>query len=165
MTIQSLPLLHVIEPIPASDSALAALNLMLDLAINHLPVVDAHGHYLGMLTLGASPRDPYGYDLEIPNRVIRELQWEHLALMLQEQAQVHIDVSQLRAAIGAMAARCGGWEPATARLDGTSVVLSAATVPHPVAVRFAWSMLAEPNLMNAAGLPASAFRERVMMRD
>lgn len=51
MTIQSLPLLHVIEPIPASDSALAALNLMLDLAINHLPVVDAHGHYLGMLTL------------------------------------------------------------------------------------------------------------------
>ena len=34
MTIQSLPLLHVIEPIPASDSALAALNLMLDLAIN-----------------------------------------------------------------------------------------------------------------------------------
>lgn len=51
MTIQSLPLLHVIEPIPASEPALAALNLMLDLAINHLPVVDAHGRYLGMLTL------------------------------------------------------------------------------------------------------------------
>ena len=29
---------------------------------------------------------------------------------------------------------------------------------HPVAMRFAWSMLAEPNLMNAEGLPAGAFR-------
>ena len=67
-------------------------------------------YFLGMLTLGASPRDPYGYDLEIPNRVIRELQWEHLALMLEDQAQVHIDVSQLREAIGAMAIR-GEIEP------------------------------------------------------
>ena len=28
---------------------------------------------LGMLTLGTAPRDFLGYDLEIPNRVIREL--------------------------------------------------------------------------------------------
>ncbi len=67
-------------------------------------------YFLGMLTLGAEPRNPYGYDLEIPNRVIRELQWEHLALMLEEQAKVHIDVSQLREAIGAMAIR-GEIEP------------------------------------------------------
>jgi len=67
-------------------------------------------YFLGMLTLGAEPRNPYGYDLEIPNRVIRELQWEHLALMLKDQAQVHIDVSQLREAIGAMAIR-GEIEP------------------------------------------------------
>jgi hypothetical protein len=31
-------------------------------------------------------------------------------------------------------------------------------VPRPVAVRYAWSMLAEPNLRNAAGLPVGAFR-------
>ena len=37
-------------------------------------------------------------------------------------------------------------------------MLSAPEVKHPVAVRFAWSMLAEPNLMNSAGLPAGAFR-------
>ncbi len=60
-------------------------------------------YFLGMLTLGASPRSPYGYDLEIPNRVIRELQWEHLALMLEENAKVQMDVSALREAIGAMA--------------------------------------------------------------
>jgi Predicted AAA-ATPase/PD-(D/E)XK nuclease superfamily len=60
-------------------------------------------YFLGMLTLRASPRDVVGYDLEIPNRVIRELQWEHLALMLQEEAMVTINVDDLRVALGAMA--------------------------------------------------------------
>ncbi len=31
--------------------------------------------YLGMLTRGTAPRSSMGYDLEIPNRVIRELPW------------------------------------------------------------------------------------------
>ncbi len=52
----------------------------------------------------------------------------------------------------------GGWTQADAAIDGQSVVLSAQGVKRPVAMRFAWSMLAEPNLMNAAGLPAGAFR-------
>jgi sialate O-acetylesterase len=38
------------------------------------------------------------------------------------------------------------------------VVLSSPEVKRPVATRFAWNMLAEPNLMNSAGLPAGAFR-------
>jgi len=62
-------------------------------------------YFLGMLTLGTSPRDLLGYDLEIPNRVIRELQWEHLALMLQEEAKVTIHVDELRVALAAMAER------------------------------------------------------------
>ena len=52
----------------------------------------------------------------------------------------------------------GGFVPAQAQIDGATVVLSAPGVKHPVAMRFAWSMLAEPNLMNAEGLPAGAFR-------
>ncbi len=52
----------------------------------------------------------------------------------------------------------GGFFPAEARIDGATVVLSSPEVKHPVAMRYAWSMLAEPNLMNAEGLPASAFR-------
>jgi len=52
----------------------------------------------------------------------------------------------------------GGLVKANARIDGDTVILSAPGVKHPVAMRFAWSGLAEPNLMNAAGLPASAFR-------
>ena len=52
----------------------------------------------------------------------------------------------------------GGYKPATAELDGNLVVLSSPQVKAPTAVRFAWAMLAEPNLMNSAHLPASAFR-------
>ena len=52
----------------------------------------------------------------------------------------------------------GGFVKANAQIDGDTVVVSSPEAPHPVAVRYAWSMLAEPNLMNVAGLPAGAFR-------
>jgi len=49
--------------------------------------------------------------------------------------------------------------PATATIEGTdTVILSAEGVKDPTAMRFAWHKLAEPNLANGAGLPASAFR-------
>ncbi len=47
---------------------------------------------------------------------------------------------------------------AVAVIKGDSVVVSSPEVPQPVAVRFAWHQEAEPNLSNAAGLPASPFR-------
>jgi len=52
----------------------------------------------------------------------------------------------------------GGFVKADARIDGASVILSSSEVKRPVAIRFAWDMLAEPNLMNSAGLPVGAFR-------
>ena len=52
----------------------------------------------------------------------------------------------------------GGFVPAEARIEGDVVVLSSPEVPHPVAMRFAWSQMAEPNLKNGVGLPAGAFR-------
>jgi sialate O-acetylesterase len=56
----------------------------------------------------------------------------------------------------------GGFVKADARIDGDSVVLTAPGVDHPVAMRFAWSGLDEPNLMNVEGLPAGAFRAGTM---
>ena len=47
---------------------------------------------------------------------------------------------------------------ASAVIDGETVVVSGEAVPDPVAVRFAWHTVAEPNLVNGAGLPAGAFR-------
>lgn len=47
---------------------------------------------------------------------------------------------------------------AKAEIDGETVVVRSADVPKPVAVRFAWSGIAQPNFANKAGLPALPFR-------
>ncbi|MBO0947930.1 sialate O-acetylesterase [Fibrella forsythiae] len=52
----------------------------------------------------------------------------------------------------------GVFVPAMARIDRKGVVVSAANVPAPVAVRFGWDEAAQPNLYNRAGLPARPFR-------
>lgn len=48
--------------------------------------------------------------------------------------------------------------PALAVIDGRTIVVSSPRVAQPEAVRFAWRNDAEPNFVNAAGLPASPFR-------
>jgi len=50
------------------------------------------------------------------------------------------------------------WQPARARIDGDTVVVSSPEVKAPVAVRYAWENLPTCNLYNGAGLPASPFR-------
>ncbi|OHB78346.1 MAG: hypothetical protein A2V98_09415 [Planctomycetes bacterium RBG_16_64_12] len=52
----------------------------------------------------------------------------------------------------------GQFAPATATIDGDSIVVHSDQVTAPVAVRFGWRDDAEPNLFNAEGLPASPFR-------
>lgn len=47
---------------------------------------------------------------------------------------------------------------ADAKIDGQTVVVSAASVTKPVAVRYAWEANPRCNLFNAAGLPAVPFR-------
>jgi sialate O-acetylesterase len=47
---------------------------------------------------------------------------------------------------------------AVAEIEGDTVLVSSDSVSKPVAVRFGWSNLAEPNLSNKEGLPASPFR-------
>ena len=55
----------------------------------------------------------------------------------------------------------GGFVQAEARISGNSVILSSPAVKTPVGMRFAWSHVATPNLMNGKGLPAGAFRAAV----
>jgi sialate O-acetylesterase len=52
----------------------------------------------------------------------------------------------------------GKFVPAEARITGNQVVVSSPLVPHPTAVRFAWSEAATPNLFSKSGLPAVPFR-------
>lgn len=48
--------------------------------------------------------------------------------------------------------------PATAEIDGRTVVVHSDEVANPTAVRFGFSDVALPNLFNESGLPASPFR-------
>ncbi|MBN1404726.1 MAG: hypothetical protein JW942_09715 [Opitutales bacterium] len=50
------------------------------------------------------------------------------------------------------------FHPATATIDGDTVIVSSPEVKEPVAVRFAWTDIATPNLASGNGLPASTFR-------
>ena len=45
-----------------------------------------------------------------------------------------------------------------AKIDGSTVVVGGKGIKNPVAVRFAWDNIAEHNLFNKEGLPASTFR-------
>ena len=50
------------------------------------------------------------------------------------------------------------WTWADAKIDGNSVIVSAASVPNPVAVRYSWASFSDSNLANGEGLPAFPFR-------
>jgi sialate O-acetylesterase len=57
-----------------------------------------------------------------------------------------------------IAAKEGDFVEATATIEGNTVVVASDAITEPAAVRFGWNELAEPNLMNAEGLPAGPFR-------
>ena len=50
------------------------------------------------------------------------------------------------------------WHWAHAKLDGDTIIVSAAAVPAPVGVRYAWQANPLATLFNGAGLPAAPFR-------
>jgi sialate O-acetylesterase len=52
----------------------------------------------------------------------------------------------------------GRYVPASARIDGATVIVSSPDVPNPLSVRYAWDYNPDANLTSAAGLPASIFR-------
>lgn len=51
--------------------------------------------------------------------------------------------------------------PATAEIQGNTVVVSAPTIAEPVAVRYGWANVPDVNFYNQEGLPASPFRTDV----
>ncbi|MCC6406865.1 MAG: sialate O-acetylesterase [Planctomycetes bacterium] len=50
------------------------------------------------------------------------------------------------------------WHDARARIEGEDVVVSAESVPAPVAVRYGWADLPAVDLVDGSGLPAEPFR-------
>lgn len=60
-------------------------------------------YYTGMLTLSAEPPSGQEAWFDIPNRVIRELVWEHFATFLKEEEGVELDQHPIRVGLRAMA--------------------------------------------------------------
>ena len=56
-----------------------------------------------------------------------------------------------------VAGRDGKYVPATATIDGNTVVASSPDVPAPVYVRYGWANSPQCNLFNGESLPASPF--------
>ncbi len=52
----------------------------------------------------------------------------------------------------------GKFVPAQATIDGETLLVGAESVSEPTAVRLGWHQIAQPNLVNVHGLPASPFR-------
>ncbi len=60
-------------------------------------------YYMGMLTFGPPKPGLAVPELVIPNRVIRELQWDYLAFSVQERERITLDPVDLENALSAMA--------------------------------------------------------------
>jgi sialate O-acetylesterase len=116
------------------------------------------GHRLALLALagtygqsGLVDSGPTFRSMKIEGDTIR-VQFDNVGAGLASRDREPLDDFEI------IDANHGGFVTANAQIDGDSVVLSAPGVERPVAMRFAWSGLDEPNLMNREGLPAGAFR-------
>ena len=102
----------------------------------------------------------YGKDVAYSGPIYRSMRVE------RDQIRIEFDYadSGLTSRDGAalnwftIAGEDGVFAAAQAEIEGETIVVSNPRIKRPVAVRFAWDQAAEPNLMNKAGLPASAFR-------
>jgi sialate O-acetylesterase len=101
----------------------------------------------------------YGKSLEYTGPVFRQAAPEGAAMRVYFS---HADGMQARGGGSltgfTVAGADGNFVPAEAKIDGDTVIVSAAQVASPAAVRYAWADDPECNLINQAGLPASPFR-------
>jgi sialate O-acetylesterase len=100
----------------------------------------------------------YGKPLEFSGPAFDSMKVEGNAIRINF---THADGLTAKGDLGAftIAGADGKFSPATAKIDGTSVIVSSPEVPSPTAVRYAWANWPiNPNLYNSAGLPAAPFR-------
>jgi sialate O-acetylesterase len=58
----------------------------------------------------------------------------------------------------------GKFVPADAKITGDTVEVSAAGIEKTAAIRFAWHEIAQPNLINGAGLPAEPLFKKINLQ-
>jgi sialate O-acetylesterase len=113
------------------------------------------GHRLALIARAKT----YGEDVEFSGPVLRSAEDEGRAWRLRfDHAKGGLvarggDVTSLEVA-GADRV----FHPATARIEGDTLIVSSAEVSEPAAVRYAWRNYPAANLYNTDGLPATPFR-------
>lgn len=91
---------------------------------------------------------PLFKDMKVEGRKVR-INFDHAENGLIKKGKDPLDFE--------IAGEDGMFVKATAKIEGSSVVVHSKSVKDPVAVRFGWSNTANPNLFNQEGLPASSF--------
>jgi sialate O-acetylesterase len=140
------------------NTGMAVINDIGDLKDIHPKNKQGVGHRLALLALARTYGDskleysgPVFKSLSLEDNKLR-VTFDHIGSGLASRDGKPLDWFEI------IDADEGGFVKAEAQIEGASVLLSAPGVKHPVAVRYAWSMLAEPNLMNSEGLPTGSFR-------
>lgn len=145
----------------AQGAALVLPNTGMALALDLGKADDIHyrnkrevGRRMALLALGKTYGEPVVYEGPIYAGLT----------VVGDEARVAFRNGSLTTSDGAtprgfqLASADGRWAWAEARLDGSTVILRSASVPKPIAVRYAWADNPDINLVNHAGLPAAPFR-------
>ncbi|NND97882.1 MAG: 9-O-acetylesterase [Pirellulaceae bacterium] len=140
------------------NTAMVVINDIATLNNIHPPNKQDVGHRLALLAL----KNDYGRD--------------HIVAQSPQLESTHVQDGQLELKFknsgGGLKTRDGaaathfevigpgshGYQAAKATIDGDKVILTSDKVANPVAFRFAWHKLAQPNLTGKTGLPVGAVR-------
>ncbi|VGO11768.1 hypothetical protein PDESU_00314 [Pontiella desulfatans] len=104
-------------------------------------------------------RDTLGMDVEAQGPVFRGLERKGTTLVLSFDHAEELKTTDGERPKGFwLTDDSGKWVPATAAINGQTVVLESAGLKKPLHVRYAFAGKPEVNLVNGAGLPAYPFR-------
>ncbi|HET6179229.1 MAG TPA: sialate O-acetylesterase [Candidatus Sulfotelmatobacter sp.] len=145
----------------AQRQALALKNTGMAVTIDIGDPVDIHPknkHDVGVRLALAARALAYGEKLEYSGPLYRQVTAEEHALRVWFDHADGLNAKGTDLTGFEVAGADGKYSPAEAKIDGTSIVVSSATVPTPVSVRYGWAANPTCNLYNRAGLPASPFQ-------
>jgi sialate O-acetylesterase len=112
------------------------------------------GRRLALVTL----KDVYGRGVRARGPVFDEARRDGAALRLHFREADGLKLTGEASQAFLIAGENHNFVPANARIEGTDVVVSAAGVTAPIAVRFEWTNTPTVFLVNRTGLPAAPFR-------
>jgi len=145
----------------AQRRALALRNTGMAVTIDIGDAVDIHPKNkldVGLRLARAGRAIAYGEKLEWSGPLYRQLTREGSALRVWFDHAAGLTAKGGPLVGFEIAGPDGKFVAADAKIDGASVIVSNASVPDPVSVRYAWAPNPTCNLYNRDGLPASPFQ-------